>query len=74
MAMELVILAPFMKLAHAIYRPVALFFLALAGAPAGEPGKEAVLEWLARHHPHRLRPGTARATSAKPAKRQGGLR
>jgi nitrate reductase gamma subunit len=38
-AMELVILAPFMKLAHAIYRPVALFFLALAGNPA-EPAKE----------------------------------
>jgi hypothetical protein len=34
--MELVILAPFMKLAHAVYRPVALFFLALAAAP-GEP-------------------------------------
>ncbi|HEX2756427.1 MAG TPA: 4Fe-4S dicluster domain-containing protein [Candidatus Limnocylindrales bacterium] len=33
-AMELVILAPFMKLAHAVYRPVALFFLALAGTPA----------------------------------------
>jgi nitrate reductase gamma subunit len=33
-AMELVILAPFMKLAHAVYRPVALFFLALAAAPA----------------------------------------
>ncbi len=33
-AMELVILAPFMKLAHAVYRPVALFFLALA---AGRP-------------------------------------
>ncbi|MGZ6256208.1 MAG: 4Fe-4S dicluster domain-containing protein [Candidatus Limnocylindria bacterium] len=32
-AMELVILAPFMKLAHAVYRPVALFFLALAGTP-----------------------------------------
>ena len=29
-AMELVLLAPFMKLAHAIYRPVALFFVALA--------------------------------------------
>jgi ferredoxin len=39
-AMELVILAPFMKLAHAIYRPVALFFLALAGTPDGEPRKE----------------------------------
>jgi heterodisulfide reductase subunit C len=29
-AMELVLLAPFMKLAHAVYRPVALFFIALA--------------------------------------------
>jgi len=29
-AMELVLLAPFMKLAHVLYRPVALFFLALA--------------------------------------------
>jgi len=28
-AMELVLLAPFMKLAHVIYRPVALFFFAL---------------------------------------------
>jgi heterodisulfide reductase subunit C len=35
-AMELVILAPFMKLAHAVYRPVALFFLAFA-RPPGEP-------------------------------------
>jgi ferredoxin/nitrate reductase gamma subunit len=32
-AMELVILAPFMKLAHAVYRPVALFFVALAAQP-----------------------------------------
>ena len=32
-AMELVLLAPFMKLAHAVYRPVALFFVALARAP-----------------------------------------
>ena len=40
-AMELVILAPFMKLAHAIYRPVALFFLALGAAPASEAHKEA---------------------------------
>ena len=32
-AMELVALAPFMKLAHVIYRPVALFFFALAQAP-----------------------------------------
>ena len=33
-AMELVLLAPFMKLAHAVYRPVALFFVALAGRPS----------------------------------------
>jgi ferredoxin len=32
-AMELVLLAPFMKLAHAVYRPVGLFFLALAQEP-----------------------------------------
>ena len=31
--MELVLLAPFMKLAHAVYRPVALFFVALAAEP-----------------------------------------
>jgi len=37
-AMELVLLAPFMKLAHAVYRPVALFFVALAREPRGEPG------------------------------------
>jgi nitrate reductase gamma subunit len=36
-AMELVLLAPFMKLAHAVYRPVALFFLALARKPEPEP-------------------------------------
>jgi ferredoxin len=38
-AMELVILAPFMKLAHAVYRPVALFFVAFERSlrePAGE--------------------------------------
>jgi ferredoxin len=35
-AMELILLAPFMKLAHAVYRPVALFFVALARtAPEG---------------------------------------
>jgi ferredoxin len=34
-AMELVLLAPFMKLAHAFYRPIALFFLALAREPLG---------------------------------------
>jgi ferredoxin len=32
-ALELVLLAPFMKLAHAVYRPVALFFVALAQRP-----------------------------------------
>lgn len=32
-AMELALLAPFMKLAHAVYRPVALFFVALAAEP-----------------------------------------
>lgn len=32
-AMELVLLAPFMKLAHAVYRPVALFFVSLARQP-----------------------------------------
>jgi nitrate reductase gamma subunit/ferredoxin len=32
-AMELVLLAPFMKLAHVLYRPVALFFYALARMP-----------------------------------------
>ena len=36
-AMELVLLAPFMKFAHAVYRPVALIFLALAQAPEGAP-------------------------------------
>ena len=34
-ALELVLLAPFMKLAHAVYRPVALFFVALAREPQG---------------------------------------
>jgi hypothetical protein len=34
--MELVLLAPFMKLAHVVYRPVALFFYALARTP-GQP-------------------------------------
>ena len=32
LAMELVLLAPFMKFAHAAYRPVALFFLGLRTA------------------------------------------
>jgi ferredoxin len=36
-AMELVLLAPFTKFAHAIYRPVALLFLALAEAPEAAP-------------------------------------
>jgi nitrate reductase gamma subunit len=34
-AMELVLLAPFMKLAHVVYRPVALFFYALRPAGTG---------------------------------------
>ncbi|MEP7380010.1 MAG: 4Fe-4S dicluster domain-containing protein [Chloroflexota bacterium] len=33
-AMELVLLAPFMKLAHAVYRPLALFFMALQAKEA----------------------------------------
>ena len=33
-AMELVLLPPFLKFAHVLYRPVALFFLALAHEPA----------------------------------------
>jgi ferredoxin len=39
-AMELVLLAPFMKFAHAAYRPVALFFLALASAPVDSGPEE----------------------------------
>ncbi len=35
-AMELVLLAPFMKLAHAVYRPVALFYVALSRSPVKE--------------------------------------
>ena len=38
-AMELVLLAPFMKLAHAVYRPVAMFFLALATTQAASAGE-----------------------------------
>jgi len=34
-ALELMLLAPFMKLAHAVYRPVALFFVALAQSSTG---------------------------------------
>ena len=37
-AMELVLLAPFMKLAHAVYRPVGLFFVALAREPLAGTG------------------------------------
>jgi ferredoxin len=37
-ALELVLLAPFMKLAHAVYRPVALFFVALAQSAEGSGG------------------------------------
>jgi nitrate reductase gamma subunit len=36
-AMELVLLAPVMKLAHAVYRPVALFYLALSREPRDGP-------------------------------------
>ena len=32
-AMELVLLAPFMKLAHAVYRPIALFFIEFGRIP-----------------------------------------
>ncbi|HYL41221.1 MAG TPA: 4Fe-4S dicluster domain-containing protein [Candidatus Binatus sp.] len=38
-AMELVLLVPFTKFAHVIYRPVALFFLALATSPAVAAGE-----------------------------------
>jgi hypothetical protein len=34
-AIEHLVLAPFMNLAHAFYRPVALFFLALSCRPVG---------------------------------------
>jgi quinone-modifying oxidoreductase subunit QmoC len=33
-SMELILLTPFMKFAHVLYRPVALFFHALAANPA----------------------------------------
>jgi ferredoxin len=36
-AMELMLLAPFTKFAHAVYRPVALFFLALGEVPSPVP-------------------------------------
>ena len=36
-AMELVLLVPFTKFAHAIYRPVALFLQALARRASGSP-------------------------------------
>ncbi len=39
-AMELMLLLPFIKFAHAIYRPVALFFYALAGEQAKQAGRE----------------------------------
>jgi ferredoxin len=38
-AMELVLLVPVTKFAHAVYRPVALFFLALASSPASTAGE-----------------------------------
>ena len=40
-AMELILLAPFMKFAHAIYRPVALYYLARAGETEGMAGESA---------------------------------
>jgi len=40
-AMELVLLAPFIKFAHAIYRPLALFFISFAQLPrAGAHGNQ----------------------------------
>jgi ferredoxin len=36
-AMELVLLAPFIKFAHAVYRPLALFFVALTAPPTTRP-------------------------------------
>jgi quinone-modifying oxidoreductase, subunit QmoC len=54
-AMELVLLAPFMKFAHAAYRPVALFFLALRPGYQQVPG----------HHPERER----RSERGKPRER-----
>jgi hypothetical protein len=38
-AMELVLLVPFTKFAHAVYRPVALFFQAMATSRAAVPGE-----------------------------------
>jgi nitrate reductase gamma subunit len=38
-AMELVLLVHVTKFAHAIYRPIALFFLALATSPAAPAGE-----------------------------------
>jgi hypothetical protein len=35
--MELVLLAPFIKFAHAVYRPLALFFIALTAPPTTRP-------------------------------------
>ena len=55
-AMELVLLAPFMKLAHAVYRPVALFFVALA---TGDPAMTT-----------RAAPGRPRAPRADPRTRR----
>jgi ferredoxin/nitrate reductase gamma subunit len=44
LALELVLLAPFMKFAHAVYRPVALFFVALARASRGARASNQSLE------------------------------
>ena len=60
-AMELVILAPFMKLAHAIYRPVALFFLALCGAPSAS--RQGGRPWLTTPAISKSRPVELNATA-----------
>ena len=53
-AMELVLLAPFMKLAHAVYRPVALFFVALAVNRKGDRAMTQTLPQVAHEHHERL--------------------
>ncbi len=52
-AMELVLLAPFMKLAHAVYRPVALFFVALARDGAANRRLNPILPARSRPVQHR---------------------
>ena len=62
-AMELVLLAPFMKLAHAVYRPVALFFVALA---TGE-GKRTGNRWRISAQPGPSHPTHRPAADRSPA-------